>query len=170
MHGAKIKRRRRKKNPNTKFLLQREMYSSPLIPQGVHKVLIRQPVAFRKNRFRNTETKDRTSTEDESYGLLWCETVVLYPITPVLEEPAVSIFYHKVREQHPSQSLPWESHINRISYSMSKLKFSFHPCIGVPTSLFPSVFATKTLNSFCICHFVPHATLWYNGMSFKRKI
>jgi hypothetical protein len=63
-------------------------------------------VAFQKNRFRNTEIKDRTSTEDESYGLLGCETVVLYPVTPVLEEPAVFIFYHYIREQHPSWSLP----------------------------------------------------------------
>jgi hypothetical protein len=39
-------------------------------------------VAFQKNRYRNTETKDITSTEDENYGLLGCETVVLYPVTP----------------------------------------------------------------------------------------
>jgi len=63
-------------------------------------------VAFQKNRFRNTETKNRTSTEDENYGLLGCETVVLYPVTPVMEEPAVFIFYHNVMEQHPLQSLP----------------------------------------------------------------
>jgi len=62
-------------------------------------------VAFQNNRFRNTETKDRTSTEDESYGLQRCETVVLYPVTPVLEQPAVSTFNHNVQEQHPSQSL-----------------------------------------------------------------
>jgi len=59
-------------------------------------------VAFQKNGFRNIETPN----EDESYGLLGCETVVLYPVTPVLDEPAVFIFYHNVREQHPSLSLP----------------------------------------------------------------
>jgi len=63
-------------------------------------------VAFQKNRFRNIETKDRTPTEDESYGLLRCETIVLHPLTLVLDEPAVFIFYHNVREQHPSRSLP----------------------------------------------------------------
>jgi hypothetical protein len=63
-------------------------------------------VAFQKNRFRNIETKDRTPTEDESYGLLGCETVVLYPVTPVLDKPTVFIFYQNVREQHPSRSLP----------------------------------------------------------------
>jgi hypothetical protein len=61
-------------------------------------------VEFQENRFRNVEIKDSTSTEDESYGLLRYETVVLFPVTLVLEKPAVFIFYDNVKEQHPSQS------------------------------------------------------------------
>jgi hypothetical protein len=53
-------------------------------------------VASQINGFRNVGTKERTSTEDESYGLLGCEAVVWSPFTPTLEEPAALIFYSNV--------------------------------------------------------------------------